>query len=266
MAAPWRKVLQSLYQSRRRGSLLSRCYVTKKPCQSLPLRTPRCVSKPFLLIPAELNPLTVHFQYIHTQDTPNPNSVKFLLDKKIMESGTMDFPNSSAANSSALARQLFHIEGVTSIFFGPDFITITKMDEDVNWETVKPQVVATIEDFLASGLPIIAEEALQVESSHTEDDEVVALIRELLDSRIRPTVQEDGGDVVFKGFEDGIVKLKLVGSCTGCPSSIVTLRSGIQNMLQFYIPEVNGVEQVQDELDEINLKVFAELEKKLGDS
>nr|XP_015202057.1 PREDICTED: NFU1 iron-sulfur cluster scaffold homolog, mitochondrial-like [Lepisosteus oculatus] len=107
---------------------------------------------------------------------------------------------------------------------------------------------------------------IAIAQSEEDEDEVVAMIKELLDTRIRPTVQEDGGDVIFKGFEDGTVKLKLVGSCTGCPSSSVTLKNGIQNMLQFYIPEVDEVEQVQDEVDEINLKVFSEVERKLQDS
>lgn len=149
------------------------------------------------------------------------------------------------------------------MFFGPDFITLTKTDEDVEWTDIKRHAVEAITKFFESGDPITTGAILH-ESSHCEgDDDVVSLIKELLDSRIRPTVQEDGGDVVFKGFENGVVKLKLVGSCTGCPSSTVTLRNGIQNMMQFYIPEVESVEQVEDEVDEVNAKVFKELESKL---
>lgn len=120
-------------------------------------------------------------------------------------------------------------------------------------------------DFFASDLPILLESAIHPESSSTEDeeDEIVMMIKELLDSRIRPTVQEDGGDIIFMGFEDGIVKLKMQGSCSSCPSSIVTLKNGVQNMLQFYIPEVEGIEQVYDELDQMSMNEFEKLEKSL---
>ncbi|RXM36604.1 NFU1 iron-sulfur cluster scaffold-like, mitochondrial [Acipenser ruthenus] len=206
--------------------------------------------------------------FIQTQDTPNPSSVKFLPGRLVLGKGTLDFPNSSTAECSALARALFQVEGVKSVFYGPDFITVTKTDEEVAWNDIKPKIFAVITEFFASGNPITTGEP-QTESHHSggdeEDDEIVAMIKELLDTRIRPTVQEDGGDVIFKGFEDGVVKLKLVGSCTGCPSSTVTLKNGIQNMLQFYIPEVDEVEQVQDEVDEINLQAYLDLEKKLKD-
>ncbi|XP_058507174.1 NFU1 iron-sulfur cluster scaffold homolog, mitochondrial [Solea solea] len=200
---------------------------------------------------------------IQTQDTPNPRSLKFLPGKPVLGSGTLDFPSPSSAECSSLARVLFEIEGVKSVFFGPDFITVTKMDEDVEWTDIKRNALDAIAKFFESGEPITTG-AVHYESSHCEDDDdIVSIIKELLDTRIRPTVQEDGGDVIFKGFEDGTVKLKLVGSCTGCPSSAVTLKNGIQNMMQFYIPEVNTVEQVEDEVDEINAKVFSELERKL---
>lgn len=120
-------------------------------------------------------------------------------------------------------------------------------------------------DFFASGLPILVESALNTEAGTAEDanDEVVMMIKELLDTRIRPTVQEDGGDVIYMGFEDGIVKLKMQGSCSSCPSSIVTLKTGVQNILQFYIPEVQGIEQVYDEMDKVSLNEFEKLEKSL---
>ncbi|XP_044516840.1 NFU1 iron-sulfur cluster scaffold homolog, mitochondrial isoform X2 [Gracilinanus agilis] len=157
----------------------------------------------------------------------------------------------AAALAGLRGRQLFRIEGVKSVFLGPDFITVTKESEDLDWNLLKPDIYATIMDFFASGLPLLTEETPSTETATEEDDEVVAMIKELLDTRIRPTVQEDGGDVIYKGFEDGIVQLKLQGSCTSCPSSIITLKNGIQNMLQFYIPEVEGVEQVvDDELEE----------------
>ncbi|XP_067876809.1 NFU1 iron-sulfur cluster scaffold homolog, mitochondrial-like [Heterodontus francisci] len=227
----------------------------------------RCIEKTKFVIPPGAWFAAVRFMAIQTQDTPNPNSLKFLAGRQIVASGSMDFPNVSAAHFSPLAKQLFQIEGVKSVFFGLDFITITK-ESEVEWNVLTRQVSAVLVDFFACGLPLVTDVS-QSDSAPSEeseeDDEVVAMIKELLDTRIRPTVQEDGGDVVFKGFENGVVKLKLLGACTGCPSSVITLKSGIQNMLQFYIPEVDEVVQVQDEVDEVNIKTFAELEKKLKD-
>ncbi|XP_075592865.1 NFU1 iron-sulfur cluster scaffold homolog, mitochondrial isoform X2 [Balearica regulorum gibbericeps] len=206
--------------------------------------------KPFL--PSAVWRNAVRCMFIQTQDTPNPNSLKFIPGKEVLESRTMEFSTPAAAFCSPLARQLFKIEGVKSVFFGPDFITITKENEDLDWNLLKPDIYATIMDFFASGLPVVTDEAPRTDTAASEDDdEVVLMIKELLDTRIRPTVQEDGGDVIYKGFEDGIVQLKLQGSCTSCPSSIITLKNGIQNMLQFYIPEVEGVEQVVDDDDDV---------------
>ncbi|KAM9391936.1 NFU1 iron-sulfur cluster scaffold homolog, mitochondrial [Pholidichthys leucotaenia] len=187
--------------------------------------------------------------FVQTQDTPNPNSLKFLPGRTVMEEGTMNFAGPRDAYCSPLARQLFRIDGVKSVFLGPDFITITKLDANMEWKVIKPDVFAAIMDFFTSGLPVVNEDSKPSADTapSDEDDEVVAMIKELLDTRIRPTVQEDGGDVVYRGFEDGIVKLKLQGSCTSCPSSIITLKNGIQNMLQFYVPEVESVEQVDNE-------------------
>ncbi|XP_026134658.1 NFU1 iron-sulfur cluster scaffold homolog, mitochondrial-like [Carassius auratus] len=214
----------------------------------------------------EFKPFLVRNLSVLTQDTPNPRSLKFLPGKPVLGMGTRDFPTSNSAESFPLARDLFQIEGIKSVFYGPDFITLTKTDDDVEWTDIKRHAIEVITKFFESG-EAITTGATHAESSVTEDDdEVVLMIKELLDTRIRPTVQEDGGDVIFKGFEDGTVKLKLVGSCTGCPSSTVTLKNGIQNMLQFYIPEVDMVEQVEDEVDEINMKVFTELDKTLQDS
>uniref|UniRef100_V9L7K7 NFU1 iron-sulfur cluster scaffold homolog, mitochondrial n=1 Tax=Callorhinchus milii TaxID=7868 RepID=V9L7K7_CALMI len=202
--------------------------------------------KPSLLTPSFSAPSRSIF--IQTQDTPNPNSLKFIPGRTVLESGTMDFSAPSTAFCSPLARQLFRIDGVKAVFFGPDFITITKADVNVEWKLLRPDIYATIMDFFSSGLPVLTDEAPRTDTAASDDDdEVVAMIKELLDTRIRPTVQEDGGDIIFKGFEDGIVKLKLQGSCTSCPSSVITLKSGIENMLQFYIPEVDGVEQVTDD-------------------
>lgn len=203
--------------------------------------------------------------FIQTQDTPNPNSLKFLPGVKVLEGGgTKDFPSAKDAYCSQLAKMLFRIDGVKSVFFGPDFITITKADEDMEWGILKPEIFATIMDFFASGLPVLDESQPSPDTQINEDDdEIVQMIKELLDTRIRPTVQEDGGDIVFMGFEEGIVKLKMQGSCTSCPSSVVTLRNGVQNMMQFYIPEVMGVIQVEDETDQVTKKEFEKLENKI---
>ncbi|XP_051946161.1 NFU1 iron-sulfur cluster scaffold homolog, mitochondrial [Xyrauchen texanus] len=214
----------------------------------------------------EIKPFLVRTLSILTQDTPNPRSLKFIPGKPVLGTGTRDFPTSGSAESSPLARDLFQIEGIKSVFYGPDFITLTKTDDDVEWTDIKRHAIEVITQFFNSGEPITTGAAHAESSVMEDDDDIVSMIKELLDNRIRPTVQEDGGDIIFKGFEDGTVKLKLVGSCTGCPSSTVTLKNGIQNMLQFYIPEVDNVEQVEDEIDEINIKVFAELEQKLQDS
>jgi len=205
--------------------------------------------------------------FIRIQDTPNPNSLKFLPGCQVLESGTADLPSLSHAHKSPLARHLFRIKGVKSIFFGPDFITITRESEEFSWPVLKPDIFATIMDFFASNLPVMNEEFAEEDQEFDDEDEVVLMIKELLDTRIRPTVQEDGGDIIFKGFDPatGIVQLKMQGSCSNCPSSAVTLKSGVENMLQFYVPEVTKVEEVTDELDEINQAEFARVVKNLED-
>lgn len=178
--------------------------------------------------------------------------------------GTVDFPTVSTAQGSPLAKLLFRVPGVRSVFFGNTFITISKTD-DADWATIKPEVFAIIMDFFVSGLPVISEKRTEEDVvTNPEDDETVLMIKELLDSKIRPTVQEDGGDIIFKGFDNGIVKLRMQGSCSSCPSSIVTLKNGIENMLQFYIPEVLGVEQVTDKVDDIANEEFQKFEQKIA--
>jgi len=205
--------------------------------------------------------------FIRVQDTPNPNSLKFMPGVEVLESGTADFPTPSHGYRSPLARQLFRIHGVRGVFYGKDFITVTKSDDqDLTWTLLKPDIFAVIMDFFASNIPIITDEEPSPDTAPSDDDdEVVALIKELLDTRIRPTVQEDGGDIIFKGFDQdtGIVKLKLQGSCSDCPSSSITLKSGVQNMMQFYIPEVTSVEEVTDELDEISNQQLQKLEDEI---
>lgn len=192
--------------------------------------------------------------FIQTQPTPNPSSLMFHPGKPIMEVGSADFPNARTAMNSPLARSLFGIEGVTRVFFGSDFITVTKSD-DVSWDILKPEIFAAIMDFYTSGQPLFLDEntaASKDTAIHEDDSETVAMIKELLETRIRPAVQDDGGDIVFRGFdpERGIVKLRMQGACSGCPSSSVTLKSGIENMLMHYVPEVKGVDQELDPEDE----------------
>eukprot|EP00468_Gymnochlora_sp_CCMP2014_P001326 CAMPEP_0167741524 /NCGR_PEP_ID=MMETSP0110_2-20121227/904_1 /TAXON_ID=629695 /ORGANISM="Gymnochlora sp., Strain CCMP2014" /LENGTH=169 /DNA_ID=CAMNT_0007625585 /DNA_START=262 /DNA_END=771 /DNA_ORIENTATION=- len=162
----------------------------------------------------------------------------------------MDFPDKKSASISPLAKTLFENEGVTNVFLGSDFVSVTIEDEN-GWHETKPEVFAALMNFFQSGTPIIANEEDIVDTAGTEildtDDEVVAMIKELLEARIRPAVQEDGGDIAYRGFEDGIVKLQLQGSCVGCPSSSVTLKMGIENMLKHYVEEVKAVEAVEPE-------------------
>ncbi|KAG2445832.1 hypothetical protein HXX76_000436 [Chlamydomonas incerta] len=209
--------------------------------------------------------------FIQTQPTPNPNSLMFVPGKPVMQSGTMEFGSAREGMKSPLAKKLFAVDGITSVFFGSDFVTITKKDE-YSWPVLKPDVFAAIMEFYASGEMLISDaDALAASDTaiHPDDSEVVAMIKELLETRIRPAVQEDGGDIVFKGFEEdtGMVQVKLVGACSTCPSSTVTLKNGIENMLMHYIPEVKGVmEAPPDESDEEGIKAFAEFEKKIGAS
>ena len=191
--------------------------------------------------------------FIQTQSTPNPASLMFMPGKPVYEEGgSKNFANMREAMASPLAKKLFNIDGVTSVFFGADFVTVTKND-DHEWGVLKPEVFAAIMDFYASGEPIISDEA-ELAAAGTaitdDDDEIVAMIKELLETRIRPAVAEDGGDIVFRGWdaESGVVTVKMQGACDGCPSSSVTLKSGIENMLRHYVPEVNAV--VQEEAEE----------------
>uniref|UniRef100_A0A915ECN1 NFU1 iron-sulfur cluster scaffold homolog, mitochondrial n=1 Tax=Ditylenchus dipsaci TaxID=166011 RepID=A0A915ECN1_9BILA len=218
------------------------------------------------------NLCAIRSMFIQVQETPNPLTLKFVPGQKILvdASRTYDFTSLKQASVSPLAKKLMRIEGVKGVFFGEDFVTVTKENEEEDWAVIKPDVFATIMDHLQSDKPVFNEnEDLSNEPTDTtilpEDDDTVAMIKELLESRIKPMVQEDGGDVLYAGFEDGILKLKLKGSCTGCPSSSVTLKSGIKNMMQFYVPDVKDVIEVQDEADKLVEREFEILTKKLDD-
>ena len=179
--------------------------------------------------------------FIQTEDTPNPATLKFIPGRTVMGVGTADFRDAEAALRSPLARALFEIDGVAGVFLGQDFLSVSK-SADAEWFTLKPAVLAAIMDHFTMGLAVI-DPGPESESADDED-EIVLQIKELLDTRVRPAVAQDGGDIVFHGFEDGVVFLHMQGSCSGCPSSTATLKAGIENMLRHYIPEVVEVRAV----------------------
>jgi Fe-S cluster biogenesis protein NfuA len=185
--------------------------------------------------------------FIQTEETPNPATLKFLPGRDVMGPGAVaDFPSAKQAGRSPLARALFAVPEVSRVFFGADFISITKRDGD--WKHLKPALLGVIMEHFTRGLPLIEGGAEEVdEASYGEGDpEVIAQIKELIETRVRPAVAQDGGDIIFKGFDGttGVVALHLQGSCAGCPSSTMTLRNGIENMLRHYVPEVTAVEAV----------------------
>lgn len=177
--------------------------------------------------------------FIQTEETPNPATLKFIPGNDVMAEGTAEFSSVEAAKNAPLARRLFAVDGVTSVFLGRDFVAVTKA-ETADWFQLKPGVLAGIMEHYASGLPVIESTASKEEAAG-EEDEVVSQIKHLLDSRVRPAVAMDGGDIVFHSFEDGVVTLEMRGACQGCPSSTATLKMGIENMLRHYIPEVREV-------------------------
>jgi len=181
--------------------------------------------------------------FIQTEPTPNPATLKFLPGRPVMEIGTADFKSEDEAAASPLAQALFGVDGVTGVFLASDFVSVSKR-EDKDWTLMKPGVLGVIMEHFVSGRPVMAEGAEEVEADaevSAEDQEVVDQIKELLDTRVRPAVAMDGGDIVFKGFDQGVVTLHMQGACAGCPSSTATLKMGIENMLRHYIPEVREV-------------------------
>ena len=181
--------------------------------------------------------------FIQTEQTPNPATLKFLPGRAVLAAGTADFTGAEdAAGRSPLALRLFEIDGVAAVFFGADFITITK-SSDKEWHVLKPSILGAIMEHMTAGLPILSDVPVDDAASAAtgEDSEVVGQIKELIETRVRPAVAQDGGDIVFEGFDEGIVYLQLRGACAGCPSSSMTLKMGIENMLKHYIPEVTEV-------------------------
>lgn len=181
--------------------------------------------------------------FIQTEQTPNPSTLKFLPGRVVMEKGTMDFASPDAAVPSPLAKRLFAIEGVERVFFGSDFVTVTK-EANLDWQILKPSILGGIMEHYTSGEPVVSESGEAVAAAE-DDDDVVAQIKELLDTRVRPAVAQDGGDIVFQDFRDGVVYLHMQGACSGCPSSTATLKMGIENLLKHYVPEVVEVQAAQ---------------------
>src|SRR5579859_25799 len=184
--------------------------------------------------------------FIQTEPTPNPNTLKFLPGEPVAKGMVADYSTREAASASPLASALFEVDGVTRAFFGADFISLTK-GEDADWAVVKPLALAAIMDFYTSGAhQAETETAASGHSDHEGDEnaDLIVQIKELLDSRVRPSVANDGGDIVFRAFKEGVVYLHMQGACSGCPSSTATLKHGIENLLRYYVPEVQSVEAV----------------------
>lgn len=184
--------------------------------------------------------------FIQTESTPNPATLKFLPGQTVLELGTADFISADSAEASPLASRIFAVNGVTGVFFGQDFVTVTKSEAN-EWDHLKPGILGAIMEHFQSGQPVIVGEGAQ-SSGHADHDEadgeIVGQIKELLDTRVRPAVAQDGGDITFHGFERGVVYLHMQGACAGCPSSTLTLKMGIENLLRHYIPEVTEVRPV----------------------
>lgn len=184
--------------------------------------------------------------FIQTESTPNPATLKFLPGQTVLELGTADFPSVEAGMKSPLASRIFATGNVTGVFFGTDFVTVTK-DEAAQWDHIKPGILGAIMEHYQSGAAVMEGEVAAGggHAEHTgEDGDIVRQIKELLDSRVRPAVAQDGGDITFHGFDRGIVYLHMQGACAGCPSSTLTLKMGIENLLRHYIPEVLEVRPV----------------------
>jgi len=185
--------------------------------------------------------------FIQTETTPNPRVLKFMPGRELLPGGSREFTGADEAAVSPLARALFRVEGVTRVYFGDDFLTVTR-DEDSDWAHLKAPILAEIMDHFTSGAPLVEGEAVQDGAEETYEGEtaqIVAEIKDLIDTRIRPAVAQDGGDILFSRYEaeTGVVWLNMRGACSGCPSSAATLKAGVENLLRHYVPEVTRVEQ-----------------------
>jgi Fe-S cluster biogenesis protein NfuA len=184
--------------------------------------------------------------FIQTEATPNPATLKFLPGQQVLPSGTLEMRDTDEAARSPLAERLFAINGVGGVFFGSDFITVTKSDGE--WQQLKPAILGAIMEHYMSGAPLVRTDteapAESEEFFDAADAETVATIKELIETRVRPAVANDGGDITFRGFRDGVVFLAMKGSCSGCPSSTATLQHGIQNLLRHFVPDVTEVRPI----------------------
>ena len=185
--------------------------------------------------------------FIQTEATPNPATLKFLPGKPVLPGGTREYRDAGSAAESPLAQKLFTVNGVSGVFLGQDFITITKSDAE--WQHLKPSILGLIMDHYLSGAPVLlgagtGEQASGDEFFDEGSEEIVSTIKQLLDTRVRPAVAQDGGDITFHGFREGVVFLNMKGSCAGCPSSTATLKHGIENLLRHFVPEVSEVRAV----------------------
>ena len=181
---------------------------------------------------------------IQTEHTPNPNTLKFLPGKEVSNAGPVEFLKNDKNIKVPLADKILSLQGTTMVFFGKDFITVKKED-NIEWDDLKHEIISEINDHYLLGNNVVIEknfEKRDVNLEKNESNEIIDKIKEVLDSKIRPAVARDGGDIIFKSFEEGVVKVQLKGSCSGCPSSIMTLKQGVQNLLCHYIPEVKSVE------------------------
>ncbi|AFB21370.1 NifU family protein [Rickettsia canadensis] len=187
--------------------------------------------------------------FIQTEDTPNPDAIKFFPGQEINSEGPIFFSElAEVKGKSKLAESLFHINNVKSVFFGSDFITVTKQPES-NWQVIKPEILMVIMDHFVSGFPVFEESTKADNVQHNLDGllEIEKQIIEIIETRVRPSVAQDGGDIIYKCFENGVVKLVLRGACLGCPSSTITLKNGIESMLKHFVPEVQAVEAVEED-------------------
>tara|TARA_B100000029_G_scaffold268261_1_gene263782 strand:- start:879 stop:1427 length:549 start_codon:yes stop_codon:yes gene_type:complete len=180
---------------------------------------------------------------VETVETPNPNSLKFIPNMTVSEVGPVEVFKDKGDKKIPLASNILAIEGVTSIFFGDNFISVNKKTP-VKWDDLKPGIISEINDFYSKGNKVVLKKKLEKNKNQEEESEVITKIKEVLESKIRPAVARDGGDIKFKSFKDGLVTVELQGSCSGCPSSTVTLKRGVENMLRHYVPEVNSVESM----------------------
>ncbi len=178
---------------------------------------------------------------VHTEHTPNPDTLKFLPGKKVSTAGSVEFLKSDKNINIPLVNKIFSLKGTTMVFLGEDFITVKK-EKNSEWDDLKYNIISQINDHYLQGNDVIINKNTEESDINLKSDEVVNKIKKILDEKVRPAVAKDGGDIIFKSFNDGVVKVQLKGSCSGCPSSLMTLKQGVQNLLRHYVKEVNKVE------------------------